>query len=133
MLTGTSLIIVFLLGIILLIVAIAKFKVHPFLAIMGVSMLLALIIGLPLANIPQVIGKGFSSIFTSIGIVIILGTLIGLILEKTGAAVRLADATIRMLGEKHPQLAIMIIGWIVSIPVFCDSGFIIINYSIIWL
>ena len=133
MLTGTSLIIVFLLGIILLIVAIAKFKVHPFLAIMGVSMLLALIIGLPLANIPQVIGKGFSSIFTSIGIVIILGTLIGLILEKTGAAVRLADATIRMLGEKHPQLAIMIIGWIVSIPVFCDSGFIIINPIRKWL
>lgn len=133
MLTGSTLIIVFVLAIALLIVSIARWKIHPFLSIMGVSLLLAIVIGLPLADVPQIIGKGFAAIFTSIGIVIILGTLIGVILEKTGAAIRLADATIRLLGEKHPQLAIMIIGWIVAIPVFCDSGFIIINPIRKWL
>lgn len=133
MITGTTLIIVFAVAIVLLIVSISKWGVHPFLAIMGISLLLAVGIGLPLDTIPATIGKGFSSIFTSIGIVIILGTLIGLILEKTGAAIRLADAIIRVIGEKHPQLAIMLIGWIISIPVFCDSGFVIVNPIRKWL
>ena len=133
MLTGTTLIIVFALAIVLLIVSISKWGIHPFLAIMGIALILAVGIGIPLDTIPTTIGKGFSSIFTSIGIVIILGTLIGLILEKTGAAIRLADAIIRVIGEKHPQLAIMLIGWIISVPVFCDSGFIIINPIRKWL
>ena len=133
MLTGTTLIIVFALAIVLLIVSISKWGIHPFLAIMGIALILAVGIGIPLDTIPTTIGKGFSSIFTSIGIVIILGTLIGLILEKTGAAIRLADAIIRIIGEKHPQLAIMLIGWIISVPVFCDSGFIIVNPIRKWL
>ena len=133
MLTGTTLIIVFALAIVLLIVSISKWGIHPFLAIMGIALILAVGIGIPLNTIPTTIGKGFSSIFTSIGIVIILGTLIGLILEKTGAAIRLADAIIRVIGEKHPQLAIMLIGWIISVPVFCDSGFIIVNPIRKWL
>ena len=133
MLTGTTLIIVFALAIVLLIVSISKWGIHPFLAIMGIALILAVGIGIPLDTIPTTIGKGFSSIFTSIGIVIIFGTLIGLILEKTGAAIRLADAIIRVIGEKHPQLAIMLIGWIISVPVFCDSGFIIVNPIRKWL
>ncbi|MBR4089030.1 MAG: GntP family permease [Bacteroidales bacterium] len=133
MLTGTTLIIVFALAIVLLIVSISKWGVHPFLAIMGIALILAVGIGIPLETIPNTIGKGFSSIFTSIGIVIILGTIIGLILETTGAAIRLADAIIRIIGEKHPQLAIMLIGWIISVPVFCDSGFVIVNPIRKWL
>ena len=133
MLTGTALIIVFIAAIVLLIVSISKWGVHPFLAIMGIALALAVAIGIPLDTIPTTIGKGFSSIFASIGIVIILGTIIGIILEKTGAAIRLADAIIRVIGEKHPQLAIMLIGWIISVPVFCDSGFIIVNPIRKWL
>ena len=133
MLTGTALIIVFIAAIVLLIVSISKWGVHPFLAIMGIALALAVAIGIPLDTIPTTIGKGFSSIFASIGIVIILGTIIGIILEKTGAAIRLADAIIRVIGEKHPQLAIMLIGWLISVPVFCDSGFVIINPIRKWL
>ena len=133
MLTGTTLIIVFTLAIVLLIVSISKWGVHPFLAIMGIALALAIAIGIPLDTIPTTIGKGFSSIFASIGIVIILGTIIGLILEKTGAAIRLADAIVRIIGEKHPQLAIMLIGWLISVPVFCDSGFVIVNPIRKWL
>ena len=126
-------IIVFTLAIVLLIVSISKWGVHPFLAIMGIALALAIAIGIPLDTIPTTIGKGFSSIFASIGIVIILGTIIGLILEKTGAAIRLADAIVRIIGEKHPQLAIMLIGWLISVPVFCDSGFVIVNPIRKWL
>ena len=129
----TMIIIVFTLAIMLLIVSISKWGVHPFLAIMGIALALAIAIGIPLETIPTTIGKGFSSIFASIGIVIILGTIIGLILEKTGAAIRLADAIVHIIGEKHPQLAIMLIGWLISVPVFCDSGFVIVNPIRKWL
>ena len=111
----------------LMIVAIARFKIHPFLSILGTALLLAILLGIPLVKIPDVLGKGFSSIFTGIGLVIIFGTLIGNILERTGGAVALARAVERVVGKRHPQLAMMLIGWIVSIPVFCDSGFVLVS------
>lgn len=133
MISGGFLIVAFVVAIAVMILAISKWGIHPFLAIMGVSLLLAISVGLPLDDVPQIIGKGFSSIFASIGIVIILGTLIGLILEKTGAAIRLADLIVRLIGPKYPQLAMLLIGWVVSVPVFCDSGFIIVNPIRKWL
>ena len=125
--TGLQLIIAFVIAIVAMILLISKLKVHPFLAIMGISLVLAILAGIPLTQIPGVIGSGFSGTFTSIGIVIILGAFIGSVLEKTGAALKLADMVIRLVGEKNPQLAIELMGWVVSIPVFCDSGFVILN------
>ena len=125
--TGLPLIIVFVLAIIVMIVAISKFKIHPFLSIMGVSLILALVAGIPLGDIANVIGAGFSGTFSSIGIVIILGALIGSILEQTGAAFKLADMVIKVVGKKNPELAMELMGWVVSIPVFCDSGFVILD------
>ena len=84
--TGLPLIIAFVLAVVLMIVAISKFKVHPFLSIMGVSLLLALVAGIPLTEIADVIGAGFSGTFSSIGIVIILGALVGSILELSSIA-----------------------------------------------
>jgi GntP family gluconate:H+ symporter len=122
-----------------MIIAISKFKVHPFLAIMGIALLLAIVVGIPLVDIAAtdttparqgiatIIGAGFSGTFSSIGIVIILGALVGTLLERTGAAIKLADMAVNMVGKKRPELAIMIMGWIVSIPVFCDSGFVILD------
>ncbi len=134
---GLPLVIVFVIAIILMIVAISKWKVHPFLAIMTISLVFGMIAGIPLVNktedgvvrlgLANVIGSGFSGTFTSIGIVIILGALIGSILETTGAAVKLADVVVKIVGPKYPTLAIGLMGWIVSIPVFCDSGFVILN------
>lgn len=136
--TGFPLIIIFILAIILMIVMISKFKIHPFISIMCISLLLGLLAGIPIVDVAQedgstkagiatVIGQGFSGTFTSIGIVIILGALIGTILEKTGAALKLADIVIKIVGKKHPVLAMELMGWVVSIPVFCDSGFVILN------
>lgn len=136
--SGLPLIIAFIIAIVLMIVAISKFKIHPFLSIMGISLLLGLIAGIPLTDqtaadgtvtsgLANVIGAGFSGTFTSIGIVIILGALIGTILEETGAALKLADMVIHLVGKNHPQIAVELMGWVVSIPVFCDSGFVILN------
>lgn len=135
--TGFSLIIAFVVAIVLMIVVISKFKVHPFLAIMGISLLLGVVAGIPLVDhvvdgekvpgIVTIIGQGFSGTFASIGIVIIFGALIGNILETTGAALKFADMVIRLVGRKHPVLGMELMGWVVSIPVFCDSGFVILN------
>lgn len=125
--TGVSLIIAFIVAIVAMILLISKCKVHPFLAILSISLMLALLAGIPLKQIPEVIGSGFAGTFTSIGIVIILGALIGAVLEKTGAAFKLADLVIRLVGHKHPELAMELMGWVVSVPVFCDSGFVILN------
>ena len=125
--TGIPLIIAFVIAIVIMILAISKWKVHPFLSIMGVSLLLALVAGIPLGEIANVIGAGFSGTFSSIGIVIILGTLIGSIMEQTGAAFKLADLVVKLVGKKNPELAVELMGWVVSIPVFCDSGFVILD------
>ena len=131
--TGIPLIIAFVLAVVLMIFAISKWKVHPFLAIMAVSLILALVAGIPLVKtgdvngIADVIGAGFSGTFSSIGIVIILGALIGSILEQTGAALKLADMVVKLVGQKNPELALELMGWVVSIPVFCDSGFVILD------
>ena len=125
--TGLPLIIAFIVAIVAMIFLISKLKIHPFLAIMGISLVLAILAGIKLTEIPGIIGSGFSGTFTSIGIVIILGAFIGSVLEKTGAALKLADMVIKLVGEKNPELAIELMGWVVSIPVFCDSGFVILN------
>lgn len=125
--TGVVLIVTFVIAIAIMIIAISKLKIHPFLAIMGISLILAIVVGIPLKDIPDTIGSGFSGTFKSIGIVIILGALIGTILEKTGAALKLAEMVVRLVGKKHPELSMEIMGWVVSIPVFCDSGFVILD------
>ena len=136
--TGFPLIIAFIVAIVLMIVLISKFKVHPFISIMLISIVLGIVAGIPIVDktledgskisgLASVIGAGFSGTFSSIGIVIILGALIGSILEVTGAALKLADMVIKLVGQKNPVLAMELMGWVVSIPVFCDSGFVILN------
>lgn len=118
---------IILIGVLFIVFATAKLKLHPFLALLGASFFVGIASGMPLLDIVKNINEGFGGLMTSIGIVIIAGTIIGVILEKSGAAYRMAEVVLRILGEKRPQLAMSIIGYIVSIPVFCDSGFIILS------
>ncbi len=125
--TTMSTLLIFAAAIVLMVVAIARWKVHPFLAILGTAILLAALLGIPITDIPDVIGKGFGGVFSGIALVIIFGTLIGNVLGRTGGAVALARAVERVVGKRHPRLAMMLIGWFVSIPVFCDSGFVLVS------
>ena len=125
--SGIALIISFVIAIAIMIWMISKLKVHPFLALMTISLALALVAGIDFAKIPAMIGDGFSGTFKSIGIVIIFGAIIGTVLEKTGAALKLADMVVNVVGKKRPELAMLIMGWVVGIPVFCDSGFVVLN------
>ncbi|SQH76060.1 Permease, GntP family protein [Shewanella benthica] len=110
-----------------IVIATSKFKLHPFLTLILASFLTAFAYGLPSADIAKTITSGFGGILGYIGLVIVLGTIIGTILEKSGAAITMADVVIKVLGKRYPTLTMSIIGYLVSIPVFCDSGFVILN------
>jgi GntP family gluconate:H+ symporter len=116
-----------LISILFIIIGTAKLKIHPFLVLLLASYGVGLMSGMPASGIVKVITSGFGDIMGYIGIVIILGTIIGVVLEKSGAAIKLADIVVKLIGRRYPALAMGIIGYIVSIPVFCDSGFVILS------
>ena len=125
--SGIALIIIFAAAIAIMVVAISKWHLHPFIAILLTALIFGIVSGIPLPQMTTIIGSGFSKIFAGIGLVIIFGTLMGTILEQSGAALKIADCIIKLLGKRHPVLSMAIMGWVVSIPVFCDSGFVVLN------
>ncbi|MDO4642407.1 MAG: GntP family permease [Cardiobacteriaceae bacterium] len=116
-----------LLVIIFIVMATAKLKWHPFIVLLLACFITAFLYQIPLPAIAKTISTGFGNILGSIGLVIVLGTIIGLILEKTGAAVVMAESVVKAIGPRFPTLAMSIVGAIVSVPVFCDSGFVILH------
>ncbi len=126
--TGTLwLIIVLAVSVLFIILGTAKLKIHPFITLLFASYLAGAMAGLPLEKIAATIATGFGNIMAYIGIVIILGTIIGVILEKSNAALKLAELVMKLVGKRYPALAMSVIGYIVSIPVFCDSAFVILS------
>ncbi|WP_286784627.1 MULTISPECIES: GntP family permease [Pseudomonas] len=113
--------------IVFIVLATTRFKLHPFLALLGAALIAGFAYQLPTGDIVKTITTGFGSILGYIGIVIVLGTIIGVILERSGAAITMAESVIKLLGERFPTLTVSIIGYLVSIPVFCDSGYVILN------
>jgi GntP family gluconate:H+ symporter len=121
------LIVVLLISILFIILGTTKLKLHPFIVLLFASYLAGAMAGLPLEKIASTIATGFGNIMAYIGIVIVLGTIIGVILEKSNAAIKLAELVLKLVGKRFPALAMSIIGYIVSIPVFCDSAFVILS------
>lgn len=113
--------------ILLLILLVSKVRLHAFLALIVVAILMGLFTGLTPAEVVEAVTGGFGGLMTSIGIVIALGVIIGEILEATGGAKKIADSVLKLVGAKRSALAMGIAGGIVSIPVFCDSGFVILT------
>ncbi|WP_017609954.1 GntP family permease [Nocardiopsis xinjiangensis] len=105
----------------------ARWKVSPFLALMGAALLGGFAFGLPPTEIVGTITEAFGSTLGNIGLVILFGTMIGVILERSGAAISMAEALIKVLGTRFPNLTMTLIGYVVAIPVFCDSGYVILN------
>ncbi|HBX55097.1 GntP family permease [Pseudomonas sp. UBA2684] len=104
-----------------------RLKLHPFLALLAAALIAGFAYQVPQGEIVKTITAGFGGILGYIGIVIVLGTIIGVILERSGAAITMAETVIKLLGERFPTLTMSIIGYLVSIPVFCDSGYVILN------
>ena len=121
------LLIVLVVSVLFIILGTTKFKMHPFIVLLFASYVAGAMAGLPIDKIASTIATGFGNIMAYIGLVIILGTIIGVILEKSNAAIKLAEIVLKLVGKRYPELAMSIIGYIVSIPVFCDSAFIILS------
>lgn len=104
-----------------------RWKLHPFLVLLLAAFGVGILGGLPGAATVSAIRDGFGGTLGSIGIVIAAGTIIGVMLEKSGSTRVIADLVIRWIGKARSALAMSITGSIVSIPVFCDSGFVILS------
>jgi gluconate:H+ symporter, GntP family len=110
-----------------ILVAITKFDIHPFLALFVGAIGYGLLSGMSPDLILKSITDGFGGVLGSIGLLILLGVMIGTFLEKTGGALVIAQKILSWIGEKSIMLAMMICGYILSIPVFGDSTFIMMN------
>ncbi|PRY85888.1 GntP family permease [Mongoliibacter ruber] len=121
------LILTILLALAIILIAIVKFDIHPFLALFGTAIIYGLIAGMPGELILQSISEGFGGVLGSIGLLILLGVIMGTFLEKTGGAIVIAEKILRWIGEKSVTTAMLVSGYILSIPVFGDSVFIMMN------
>ena len=123
-----------ILAVVLMVLAISKLKMHPFIVMLVIAMAVGLFwgavypeSGLTPTKVVNEVKNGFGSIMTSIGIVILCGTIIGTILEKTGAALTMANAILKLVGQKNSVVAMGAMGYVTGIPVFCDSGFVVLS------
>ena len=121
----TLLTILFALGLIL--IAIVKYDIHPFLALFVGAILYGLLSGMPVDLILKSITEGFGGVLGSIGLLILLGVIMGTFLEKTGGVLVIAEKILSWIGEKSVTVAMLLSGYILSIPVFGDSTFIMMN------
>lgn len=116
-----------IISVLIIVLLTARLNVHPFFALLVASLFYGISTGMPLDVLITSIESGFGDTLGKIGLVILLGVLIGAFLEQTGAAYKMAEFVLRIIGKKNVHAAMGILGYIVSIPVFADSGFIILN------
>ena len=122
------LLILLFLSVVFIIVTTTRLKLHPFLALLIAAFLYGILCNrMSLVEVVQSVNAGFGNTIGYIGIVILAGAVIGTFLEKSGGAYKLAESTLKLVGKKNVPLAMGIIGYIVSIPVFCDSAFVILS------
>ena len=115
------------LAVVVIIFLTTRLKIHPFLALFAVSVFYGLGVGMPYSDIIVSINDGFGNTLGKIGLIIFLGVIIGAFLENTGGAFSIAEKVLKIIGSKRVPTAMGIIGYIVSIPVFADSGYLLLH------
>ena len=111
----------------LLILSVSRWKWHPFIALILAAMSMGLLLGLGGSRMVEVLLDGFSNTLKWIAIVVILGAFIGEVLRETGGALRISDAVVKWIGEKKLPWAMGLTGYLVSIPVFVDVAYIVLQ------
>jgi len=127
MLTGIPLLLLIAAAIIFIVVMGSTFKINPFVVLLLAALLTGIFSGIPIGDIANAANEGFGNMMKKIGLVVILGTLIGAVLEKSGSILRIANFILQLFGEGRSVAAITVIGVVVGIPIFCDSGYIILS------
>ena len=121
------LVVILIISILLIIVLSSKMQIHPLLALVFACLFFGIFSGMPGETIAKSINDGFGQTLGKIGMIIVLGVIIGKFLEKSGGAFAMAEKIIQLMGKKNVTAAMAFIGYIVAIPVFADSGFIILT------
>jgi GntP family gluconate:H+ symporter len=114
-----------LLAVITLIVLIARFKLHPFVALVSVSLAMGIASGMAPGVAVKSFQDGVGNVLGFIAIVVALGTMLGKMMAESGAATRIAITLIDLFGERRVHWAIMFVAFIVGIPVFFQVGFVL--------
>jgi GntP family gluconate:H+ symporter len=118
---------VFVIGMVVLLFLALKVKANAFMALIATALVMGILSGMPLTQVIGEITTGFSNTVKSIGIVIIFGVMLGNYLDVGKGTNRMALDVVRLVGQKRSSLAMAISGYIVSIPVFSDAGFVILS------
>ncbi len=112
-------------AVVALIVLIARFKLHPFIALVTVSLTLGIATGMPFGGVVKAFQDGVGTVLGFIAIVVALGTMLGKMMAESGGATRIATTLMALFGEKRVHWAIMFVAFIVGIPVFFQVGFVL--------
>ena len=113
------------LGFAVLLFLIIKAKIQPFIAIMSSALIIGLVVGMPFGMITDTLAEGVGTTLQTIAILIGLGSMFGAILQVSGGVEVIADTLLRVFGEKKAPWALGITGLIVGMPVFFESGLLI--------
>lgn len=125
--TGAQMLIGLGIGLAILIFLIVKTKIHVFVALLISAVIVGVVGGLGTGLTMSAITKGFGGTLGSIGIIIGLGIMMGQMFEISGAAERMARTFLKLFGKGKEEAALALTGFLVSIPIFCDSGFVILS------
>jgi len=127
--------IIILFCLLLLILLISYLKVDAFLSLVVISIVMAIFLGIPVSRIPAVVEKGIGSILGNLTLIIVLGAMLGKLVAESGAAQKIAEVMVNMMGTKNIQWGLMLAGFIVGIPLFYGIGFVLlvpIIFSIVY-
>jgi gluconate:H+ symporter, GntP family len=122
-----QIIISLLAGITVIILLTARFRIHAFFALFLACLVVGLGVQMPFAEIITTAKQGFGHIMQSLGFIIVLGTALGVILEHTGATRVMATFILQKTGQRNAPMAMGITGFITGLPIFCDSGYIVLS------
>ena len=103
----------------------AKYKFNTFFVLLAVATIVGLAAGFEGEKVLNLLKVGFGSTLEKIGLLIIFGTTLGVLLEKSNATLSLAQFILSKTGEKNAPLAVTLMGFIIGLPIFCDSGFVV--------
>ncbi|QEC53481.1 Gnt-I system low-affinity gluconate transporter [Anseongella ginsenosidimutans] len=113
-----------LLAIILLLILVIRFNVHAFLALLVASIAVGVGTGMPVREIFTSIQDGMGSVLGFVAVIVGLGAIFGQLMEASGGAEVMARRLLQWFGEKKSPWALTLTGFIISIPIFLDIGFI---------
>src|SRR4029078_13543880 len=114
-------------GIAVIILLTAKYRVHAFFALLIACFIVGVGVHLPFTSILTAVKEGCGRIMQSLGFIIVLGTTLGVLLEHSGSTRVMANYILKQTGERKASWAMSIAGFIVGLPVFCDSGYIVMS------